>query len=181
MGKTMLNLLKTSAVAAVVAAAPFAASALTVIEDGGTYEVIPGETYLSTEVQGDGGAGSWMAKFFYPAPEPDSSLPAEARATIDAATLSAFSGLTISWLDADGMVGSVLSGPEAVVAFPGQTVLATVFEAPDFEQYLQIDWTGSTAGVDFDVVVEVAAVPVPAAGLMLLTALGGAAALRRRK
>ncbi len=175
----MLNLLKTSAVAAVVAAAPFAASALTVIEDGGVYEVIPSELYLSSDIQGDGGAGSWMAKFFYPAPEIDSSLPATVSATIGAGTLSAFTDLTISWLEADGMVaGSVLGSTLVAAPF---TSLDTAFEDPNFEQFLKVEWTDSTDGVDFDVEVQVAAVPVPAAGLMLLTALGGAAALRRRK
>ena len=176
----MLNLLKTSAVAAVVATAPIAASALTVITDGSVNEVILGELYLSSDIQGDGGAGEWTAKFFYPAPEDTSSVPATVSATIGAGTLSAFTGLTMAWHAADGMmtVGAELSSAD--VAAP-QTILATTFEAPNFDQYLVVSWEGSTDGVDFDVEVQVAAVPVPAAGLMLLTALGGAAALRRRK
>jgi hypothetical protein len=39
--------------------------------------------------------------------------------------------------------------------------------------------TGGTANIDFTV--EAALVPVPAAGLLLLTALGGIAVMRRRK
>ena len=174
----MLNLLKTSAVAAVVATAPFAASALTVITDGSVNEVIPGELYLSSDIQGTGGAGSWSAKFFYPAPEIDSSLPATVSASILPGTLSAFSGLTIAWHEGDGMIGAVL---DSVAVAAGVTTLSTTFEDPNFDQYLVVSWEDSTAGVDFDVEVQVAAVPVPAAGLMLLTALGGAAALRRRK
>ena len=63
----------------------------------------------------------------------------------------------------------------------GETLLATVFTAPNLTQSLVFSWTGSKNGAGFDVEVAAAVVPVPAAGFLLLGALGGIAALRRRK
>ena len=180
----MLNLLKTSAVAAVVATAPIAASAVTVVADGDVVTVVAGELYLSSGIESEGGAGEWSAKFSYPAANEFDSLPAVASSTIGAGTLSSFSGLTMAWHEVDGMMSVGMEIDSAAIA-AGTTTLSTVFADPNFDQYLVVTWTDSIGTperpVDFDLEVQVAAVPVPAAGLMLLTALGGAAALRRRK
>lgn len=177
----MFNFMKTSAVAALIAAAPFAASAaIVVMEDFDdtmqSYAAVAGNTYLSSDIEGDGGAGMWRAKLIA-----DSPVGGVASASILSGTLSAFEGLQMSWLAADGMqIGTTLAGPVAIEAAPLITTLATDFSDPNLAQFLKVEWTNSTAGVDFDIQVDIAAVPVPAAGLMLLTALGGAAAMRRR-
>ena len=80
----------------------------------------------------------------------------------------------MSWIQVDGMV--TLAEVPVVV---GTTELSTTFTAPALTQYLEFAWDDSTGNGGFDVEVT-AAVPVPAAGLMLVTALAGAAALRRR-
>ena len=100
---------------------------------------------------------------------------AEASATIGRIALGQFKNLTMSWLDAGNAVLSTINLAR------GETLLATVFTAPNLTQSLVFSWTGSKNGAGFDVEVAAAVVPVPAAGFLLLGALGGIAALRRRK
>jgi hypothetical protein len=171
----MFNRLKFLAVAAVVAMAPLTlvgerAEAATLIVDAGVYTIGYAENEFFGNVDSLGGAGSWSVTF-----NADTDpVNAAASATIGRIVFKQFKGLTMSWLSATNAVLSTINLAQ------GDTVLATVFTVPDLTQKLVFNWTGSTAGAGFDV--EVAAtVPVPAGGLLLLGALGGIAALRRRK
>lgn len=163
--------LKYVAVAAVLSAAPLAASAATLLEDGNTYTIGYAEQEFYGDVNsGAGGAGFWEVLFNADTDPVGSS----ASATIGRIVAGQFSNLVMSWYDAGH---NLLSSTSIVV---GETTLATVFTAPNMSQYLNFAWTGSSVRAGFDVEV-VAAVPVPAAGFLLVGALGGLAALRRRK
>ena len=166
----MFNRLKYLAVAAVIALTPVVASAATLIVDGGTYSIGHTENEFFGNVGAVGGAGSWSVVF-----NADTDpVNAEASATIGRIALGQFKNLTMSWLDAGSAVLSTINLAR------GETLLATVFTAPNLTQSLVFSWTGSKNGAGFDV--EVAAtVPLPAGGLLLIGALGGIAALRRRK
>lgn len=178
----MLNFLKTSAVAAVVATAPLAASAVTIV-DGGSTLITESETYTGIVVA-NGGPGMWIHKFeaeFGSATSAtaDVSVVSDVRDTFNNA--NGRSTLRVQWLAADGMM--VLENDRINTL---STQLSTGFgDDPDNIRYLKFRWNASEAGNGFDFSVDVdvedvAPIPVPAAGLMLLTALGGAAALRRR-
>ena len=167
----MFSKIKYLAVAAVLALSPVVAAAATLIEDGGTYTI----GYAENEFFGNvgpvsKGAGSWSVMF-----EADNDpVNAEASATIGRIALGQFTGLTMTWL---GAMNQVLS---SISIAQGGNFLSTVFTVPDLSQTLVFNWTGAKKGAGFDV--EVAAnVPVPAAGFLLVGALGGIAALRRRK
>ncbi len=166
----MFSKMKYLAVAAVLAVTPLVASAATLIEDGNSYTIGYAEDEFFGNIDSVGGAGSWSVVFNADA----DPVSAESSATIGNIVFKQFKNLTMSWLDS-GM--NVLSTINIGV---GDTVLSTVFTVPNLSQTLLFTWTNSTAGAGFDVEVA-AAVPLPAGGLLLIGALGGIAALRRRK
>lgn len=167
----MFNKVKYAITALVIALMPIGATAATFIQDGNAYSIGYGSEFFGDVTSTAGGAGSWTIEF-----NADSDpIEADASLSIGRIVANQFTGLRLSWLDTSLNVLSTVMVPTA----PGANLM-TRFSAPNLDQFLRIDWTGSTAGAGFDV--EVAAdVPVPAAGLLLLTALGGAFALRRRR
>lgn len=182
----MMKKLLTAAAFAI--AAPLAASAAPVQvcsgggQVGGPYDVATGDTYLCELVFTGAAAtnGSVVLDF------ESSSVPlTAAAATANLGGInSSFTTATLEWFDKPSNVslGSVNLQDLAGIGFGGS--LTTVFAGPATpdEQYVVLTWTGfSSQSDDLQVSIQVAAVPVPAAGLMLLTAVGGLAAARRRK
>ncbi|MGR3540542.1 MAG: hypothetical protein ACU0BS_03835 [Hasllibacter sp.] len=90
-------------------------------------------------------------------------------------TANEFVNLVIAFLDDEG---NVLS---STGVGGGMTELTTVFSGDNLFQTLQItfDESGSADGFDGDILI--ATVPVPAGGLLLLSALGAGVVMRRRK
>ena len=180
---TLKGILKPAIAATFLALAPIAVGATTynpgdgdivTVEDGDIVNIAPSIniSYIG-DVVTDGGPGSVGVIF-------DASVAGlgTSKVTIGSITAGQFTGLTISWIDmaTNGVLGTILFAPDV-------TVLSTTFADPDtLVQKLLISWdTSSSTGFDFEG--TVATVPVPAAGFLLLGALGGLgfAGRRRRK
>lgn len=153
------------------------ANAVTVIDNGDSVIIGPGgDTEFIGNVTSSGGAGMWQVEFSAGA----DPLFSTASATIGNIVAGTFTNLVMQWIAVSD--GVVLASAPIVVPV---TTLSTTFTdngmmgRDDNPQYLKISWDDSLFGAGFDV--EVSAVPLPAGGLLLLTALGGVAALRRRR
>ena len=153
------------------------AQAVTFIDDGDTEAISGGDTFFGIvyDADGDGSDGTWTIKFN----SVIDPLMAEAIATINGPLIALYKDLVVSWVGADGT--SVLTSTPVT----GATSLSTTFTVPNMSQFLRFSWSSSPvtgerpASGGFDVTIS--AVPVPAAGFLLVGALGGLVALRRRK
>ena len=168
----MFNLLRKTFLGAVAALALSVASgaseAATLIFNGGSSSISYGDGFTATIINPTG-AGSFIHTFTSVA----DPLGVDAQVSVLTIT-GTFVGMNLSWLDAS------LATLSSVSVVPFSTTLATVFTIPNLTQSVRVSWTSSTPSA-VAVLGVVAAVPVPAGGLLLLGALGGLTALRRRK
>lgn len=164
---------KTLIIAVCAALLPMAASASTVvIQGGGPYDVQSDSLFFGAVSSNAGGAGSFTIDFF----NGSGSVLAIADAAVTNAGISTlFTDLTISWLD-----GLTLN---TLVQAPGIETLSTVFTDMFQSQRLVFDWSNSVAGAGFgfDVETELSAVPIPAALPLFFSALFGLGFSTRRR
>ena len=168
--------IKTLICAAAFALSAFAAGAVTVTGAGGSYDINADTLFTGSAIDLDGGAGSHVVTF-YSLIDP---VDGQVNASITLGILGTFTDLTVSWYDTiTGLVMMDGLTPVSKAVGVGLTELRTTFTLPSLSQDLVISWSDSTAGVEFDF--DVSTVPLPAGGLLLLTALGGLGIARRRR
>ena len=177
----MFKTLKTMAIAlaAALLMTGTASAVTTVTAGGGPYDIKSDNLFIGTATS-PGGPGSYAVDFFSPV----DPLGGTANASVTVNVFGLFRGLTMSWVDTANH-----SNVFATIDILGdgfQTTLKTLFSSAStsLNQTLLFSWSyaqppknGGTIGFDFDV----AAVPLPAGGILLLTALGGLGLMRRRK
>ena len=146
------------------------------IANGGSYDINTANKFtggIITTGAGDG-SGFFEADFFTLV----DPTYARFKAALTVDNLSEFVNLVASWIGADG---TTVLASTPVAAVPSDNTLSTIFTAPDTTQTFRLTWdagTAESASVNFDVV---GTIPLPAGGLLLLTALGGLGFARRRK
>lgn len=162
---------------------PTAVDAATVdVFDGDVIDPIALNTTYTYEERITGSTGLISRTITFIADAADAPLPVIASNL----TLTGVSGTVVnpflSWFDGTSTITAVFEN----ITFGNTTigvgtVLATMFEAPDaLSQTLSFGWESFT-GDAIQVSLQVSTVPLPAGGLLLLTALGGVAVLRRRR
>lgn len=153
------------------------AGAVTVINDGDTVDITSNSVFIG-DVYATGGAGSWSVTF-NALTDP---LLATATASLTNVVAGTFSNLMMQWIASEDnwvLATTIIDENNPSPSLSTVFTDSGVFGGDDNPQYLLITWSDSLAGASFDL--DVAAVPLPAGGLLLLTALGGMAAVRRRR
>lgn len=171
------------AAAAVTFAFVGAGSAATLTPGPGSNAIIADESYdyFSTGVASNA-AGSLVFNLDV-AP---ADAPIFAEAAVSTLELSSdFVGLTVTLTNVSG---TTAIAPTTTSASGSIYDMSTLFDSGDLSQTITISWTGVTdvrpsgrAFVNLSIITSAAPIPLPAGGLLLISALGGVAALRRRR
>jgi hypothetical protein len=160
-----------------IAMLPAAASAVTLdttnnIGDGGNYDIFGGPYFFGASFDGTDGAGVFAFNFFN-----GSATDKTVGVTIGTVLQTAFSAVFTSGVTAEWLNGGSAFIPQGVTS----TFEITTLLAPGTADTLKVTYGDVVGGGRADIDLVIAAVPLPAGGLLLIGALGGLAALRRRK
>lgn len=162
-----------------VAASQSLAATVDLVAGGTVSPVNPSDSYVYDEIlEGAGGAGSRSFTFVVDgsdAPLPMTAAAAHLRLTgnLVGAFLSWFDGTTTTTVNLDPIIYYGMP-------YMWTGALQTLFTSPDkLTQTVTIGWTSYRGPIQLSL--AVAAVPLPAGGVLLLGALGGLAMVRRRR
>ena len=169
------------AAAAVTLAFVGAGSAATLTPGPGSNAIIVDESYVFATAIVPNSAGSLVFNLDVAALD----APILAEAVIGTVELSSdFVGLSVTLTNASGTTAII---PSVDTVDGSLYDLSTIFDSGDLSQTITLSWTGVTdarpngrALIGMQIITS-APVPLPAGGLLLFSALGGVAALRRRK
>lgn len=155
------------------------ASTVMINDDDIVNPINVGTTYQFDEI-GKIGSGAGDRTFTFVADAADTPLPAMA-ANFTLTFGGVFVNPKFSWFDGiDTTFGTIVTFNNGLVV----DELMTTFTDPDrLTQILTFSWDdySVTSDAQAQISISVSAVPLPAGGLLLLTALGGVAALRRKR
>lgn len=179
---------------------PVAASAATVVsldasDSGGSWDLLAADLY-EIEESYNGATGTTDLDYTFTVDAADAPQPGVAVA-VNLIFDGVVEGLTMNWATADMVYDSATdmfvgaatvleTGPFILTDLgagitSATLLLGTLFEDPDtLSQTLNFGFD-SYSGTSFSVSIDVAAVPVPAAGFLLIGALGALGVARRRK
>lgn len=167
--------MRKSLMALAVALLPGVASATTVVVDGGSYDIFA-DDYRFNDVFLVGDAADVLTFTFVNYSTTAAALTVFG-ATVQQLTAAFTDGVDISFGTFSTFIAQgVTDGFETTILLAANSSTDLVL---DFGAVVEKGAEGGSADIDF--ALEAAAVPVPAAGLMLLGALGGLGVLRRRK
>jgi hypothetical protein len=179
----MFNRLKFLAVAAAVAMAPLGASAATLnpindIVSGGTYDIDLGPYAFGVFMTSSDNVLSYTFNFTNTSAV--SQTFGAVVATVLQSTAQFVGGMTAAWTNGDSIMIAQGTGP---ANHPSRTQGFSIFTqlSAGETDTLTLTFGDTTGRGNAGLQMTVASVPVPAGGLLLIGALGGIAALRRRK
>lgn len=175
----MLTKFKTTLAAVAFIALPMVASAATVtLVNGGTTAIQLGDNYEYQTTVTTTGAGSREFTLT------SSGQVAVASSFVALEFTGVFTNLKYFLVTALGQVDTT---PGMAGSFVRTSSLDTIFDSVNgYTQTLKVTWDGvalnnGNTTAQFDIQAVPSEIPVPAAGLLLISALGGVAALRRRR
>lgn len=162
---------------ALAALLPVAASAATAMVDGGVYDLSTDNEFNFAGNTGDANAADDYVSFGFAS---GGLVGATSFSVLLDAVNTDITEITATWSSGINGTGTVYeTAVSGLVAGVAQILdFNTVFSAGD-PQWFSLTWNGSDDNALISV--EVAPVPVPAAGFLLLGGLGGLAAMKRRK